>query len=114
MTATFMSAFNEPFALVLKKPGVLPHPPLVESNGIVQPASVPMRERSWLGRDPIMYPPAKVFQGVVDWRWVGIMPYPLTGQASQEIRHDQLATVLCHIAGMLALSCRKIKLFPTV
>ena len=27
---------------------------------------------------------------------------------------DQLATVPCHIAGMLALSCRKIKLFSTV
>ena len=79
MTATFMGAFDEPFAHVLKKPGVLPHPPLVVSNGIVQPASVPIWEKSWLGRDLIMYPSAKVIQGVVDRRFIG------TQKASQGI-----------------------------
>ena len=79
MTATFMSVFDEPFAHALKKPGGLTNPTLVESNGIVQPATVPIQERSWLGRVPIMYPPAKVIQGVVDRRWTG------TQKASQGI-----------------------------
>ena len=88
--------------------GLYAHP-LVEYIAIIQAASVQIQEMWQLGRDTIIYPPAKYIQRVVDRRWIG------TRKASQ-VRYDMtsLKTIPCHIACMLELSCWKRKLFPTV
>ena len=52
----------------LKKPGVVPHPRLVECSATLQPASFPIREMQPLGRDTIMYLQAQIIQGMVDQR----------------------------------------------
>ena len=63
---------------------------------IVQPACVPIREMWQLGRDTIIYQPAKLSQG---WS-IGDGSGP--GRPVKGYDMTSLQTVPCHIAGMLA------------
>ena len=86
-----------------------PAPPNVECVATVQPAGVPIRVMWQLGRGISQVP-------------VGL-EYPRGGQLEMDRDPEGQArgydmtsfqTVPCHIAGMVALSCWKRKLFPTV
>ena len=95
-----MNAFYEPFAHALKKPGVVPHPPLMKCIAIVQPASFRIRETWRRGKDTIMNPPTKIIPGVVDLRWIRTL------KASQGVWHDQLSNSslsYCRYAGIVLL-----------
>ena len=103
-----MNAFYEPFAHAQRKPWVVSIHPLRNALPVFQPASVPIREIWRLRRDTIMYPPVQIIPGVVDQRWIRTLGGWLRGMTWTACKH-----VTCHIAGVLALSRWKRKLFRT-